>query len=95
MRADALGAQRRRGTPTAEVEATRPEHYIDVPEAVGVFDGWATLQAAMYDLLIAGFSCSGILLWLRCSTPEKERLAQKIMVGHSGRDVHVHRWSEA
>ncbi len=38
-----------------EIEAG-PEHDIDVPEAVGVFDSWATLQGAMYDLLIAGFS---------------------------------------
>jgi hypothetical protein len=188
-------------------KGTRPEHYIDTPEAVGVFDSWAALQASMYDLLIAGFSRfdismlaneeavreklgdrfwtakeleddpdvpraafvseeaigeleggitggflflgsaiamtallgpaataaasiaaaviggvpgaviggliarrlgaehkdyyrhqierGGILLWVRCSTPEKERLAQKIMAGHSGRDVHVHRWSEA
>jgi hypothetical protein len=37
----------------------------------------------------------GILLWVRCSTPEKERFAQQIMAGRSGRDVHVHRWSEA
>jgi hypothetical protein len=33
-----------------------PEHYIGVPEAVGVFDSYESLQAAMYDLLIAGFS---------------------------------------
>jgi hypothetical protein len=39
-----------------EVEPARPEHYIDVPEAVGVFDTWAALQGAMYDLLISGFS---------------------------------------
>jgi hypothetical protein len=32
--------------PIREVETERPEHYIDVPE-VGVFDSWATLQAAM------------------------------------------------
>lgn len=43
------------GETMPEIEA-RPEHYIDVPEAVGVFDSWTTLQAAMYDLLIAGFS---------------------------------------
>jgi hypothetical protein len=186
--------------------ARMPEHYIDVPEAVGVFDSWATLQAAMYDLLIAGFSRfdismlasedavreklgrqfwtsreleddpaaprtafvseeaigelaggiwggfvflgsaiamtalltpaatvaasiaaaviggapgavvggliarrigkhhedyylqqierGGVLLWVRCATPEKERLAREIMSGHSGRDVHIHAWSE-
>lgn len=37
----------------------------------------------------------GILLWVRTNTPEKEELATKIMEGHSGRDVHVHPWSEA
>lgn len=191
----------------AEVGDARPEHCIDTPEAVGVFDSWDALQAAMYDLLISGFSRfdismlaneeavreklgdrfwtakeleddpdvpraafvseeaigeleggitggflflgsaiamtalltpaataaasvaaaavggvpgaviggliarrigvqhkeyyrdqierGGILLWVRCATPEKERLAQKIMAVHSGRDVHVHRWSEA
>lgn len=36
--------------------ATRPDHYIDEPEAVGVFDDFKSFQAAMYDLLIAGFS---------------------------------------
>jgi hypothetical protein len=30
----------------------------------------------------------GILLWVRCFTPEKERLAQQIMAGHSVRYVH-------
>jgi hypothetical protein len=191
----------------AEIATGMPEHYIDVPEAVGVFDSWATLQAAMYDLLIAGFSRfdismlsneeavreklgdkfwtakeledkpdvpraafvseeaigelegaitggflflgsaiamtalltpaataaasvaaaviggapgaviggllarrvgkehkdyyahqierGGVLLWVRCADPEKERLAVAIMKGHSGRDVHVHAWSAA
>jgi hypothetical protein len=36
----------------------------------------------------------GILLWVRTATKEKEDLAVKIMKGHSGRDVHVHAWSE-
>lgn len=36
----------------------------------------------------------GILLWVRTSDKEKEELAVKIMKGHSGRDVHVHSWSE-
>jgi len=36
----------------------------------------------------------GILLWVRVPDAEKERLATTIMKGHSGRDVHVHSWSE-
>jgi hypothetical protein len=36
----------------------------------------------------------GILLWVRVADPERERLAVEIMKGHSGRDVHVHDWSE-
>jgi hypothetical protein len=36
----------------------------------------------------------GILLWVRVTDPEKERLAVEILKGHSGRDVHVHPWSE-
>jgi len=36
----------------------------------------------------------GILLWVRVADKEKEELAVKIMKGHSGRDVHVHDWSE-
>jgi hypothetical protein len=190
----------------SETSNKAPEHYIAVPEAVGVFDSFETLQAAMYDLLIAGFSRwdlsmlasedavteklgksywtagdladnpdapraafvseeaigelegavsggffflgsaiamtamltplstlaasiaavviggtpaaviggllarrigqkhrdyyqhqierGGILLWVRVASPEKERLAVGIMKGHSGRDVHVHPWSE-
>jgi hypothetical protein len=191
----------------ADLRAEKPEHYINVPEAVGVFASSDTLQAALDDLLIAGFSRfdisvlasedaatkklkkalwrseeledhpdaprrafvseeavgalegavsgafvylgsmiammamlnpastlaasvaaatiggspaavigallahrigqrhreyyadqierGGILLWVRCANPEKERLAVAIMKGHSGRDVHVHPWSEA
>ncbi len=30
--------------------------YINVPEVVGVFDSFETLQAAVYDLMMAGFS---------------------------------------
>jgi uncharacterized membrane protein YfcA len=189
-----------------DLRTDKPEHYIDVPEAVGVFASSDTLQAAMDDLLITGFSRfdisvlaseeaatrklkkslwrskeledhpeaprkafvseeavgslegavsgafiylgsmiammamlnpastlaasvaaaliggspgavvgallarrigqrhrdyyanqierGGILLWVRCATPEKERLAVEIMKGHSGQDVHVHPWSE-
>jgi hypothetical protein len=189
-----------------DLRTEKPEHYIDVPEAVGVFSSSETLQAAMDDLLITGFSRfdisvlaseetatrklkkslwrskvledhpeaprrafvseeavgalegavsgafiylgsmiammamlnpastlaasvaaaliggspgavvgallarrigqrhrdyyadqierGGILLWVRCATPEKERLAVEIMKGHSGQDVHVHPWSE-
>jgi hypothetical protein len=36
----------------------------------------------------------GILLWVRVADPEKEHLAVEILKGHSGRDVHVHPWSE-
>lgn len=36
----------------------------------------------------------GILLWVRTTDKEKEDLAVKILKGHSGRDVHVHPWSE-
>ena len=36
----------------------------------------------------------GILMWVRTRDKEKEDLAVKIMKGHSGRDVHVHAWSE-
>jgi len=36
----------------------------------------------------------GILLWVRVRDKAREELAVKIMKGHSGRDVHVHPWSE-
>lgn len=36
----------------------------------------------------------GILLWVRTIDADKEALAVKILKGHSGRDVHVHPWSE-
>lgn len=36
----------------------------------------------------------GILLWVRVRDKEHEDLAVKIMKEHSGRDVHVHPWSE-
>lgn len=36
----------------------------------------------------------GILLWVRVADAERERIAVDIMKGHSGRDVHVHPWSE-
>lgn len=36
----------------------------------------------------------GLLLWVRTKNAEREALATKIMKGHSGRDVHVHPWSE-
>ena len=35
----------------------------------------------------------GILLWVRVQDQEHEDLAVKILKGHSGRDVHVHQWS--
>ncbi len=40
----------------SEEENKTPEHLIDVPEAVGVFDDVESLQQAIYDLWIAGFS---------------------------------------
>lgn len=36
----------------------------------------------------------GILVWVRTVDKEREDLAVKILKGHSGRDVHVHPWSE-
>ena len=36
----------------------------------------------------------GILLWVRVRDKEQEDVAVKIMKEHSGRDVHVHPWSE-
>jgi hypothetical protein len=36
----------------------------------------------------------GILMWVRTRDKEREDLAVKILKGHSGRDVHVHGWSE-
>ncbi|MGO4910330.1 hypothetical protein ACEN2J_18630 [Pseudorhodobacter sp. W20_MBD10_FR17] len=36
----------------------------------------------------------GILLWVRTTDTAKQDLAVKILKGHSGRDVHVHDWSE-
>ncbi|SMX42342.1 hypothetical protein [Actibacterium lipolyticum] len=185
---------------------TKPDHYIDMPEAVAVFDTVESLQAAMYDLTLSGFSRydisvlgdakameeklghhywramelednpdapraafvseeavgelegaiaggffflgsaiamtalltpastlaasvaavaiggspgavigtllarrvgahhkdyyenqikhGGLLLWVRVVSKEKEELALKILKGHSGKDVHVHPWSE-
>lgn len=35
----------------------------------------------------------GILLWVRVRDKAREDLAVSIMKGHSGRDVHVHSWS--
>jgi VIT1/CCC1 family predicted Fe2+/Mn2+ transporter len=36
----------------------------------------------------------GILMWVRCRDKDREELAVQILKGHSGRDVHVHGWSE-
>ena len=36
----------------------------------------------------------GILMWVRTRDKDHEDLAVKILKGHSGRDVHVHPWSE-
>lgn len=32
----------------------------------------------------------GLLLWVRCSSPQRENSAMEILSKHSGRDVHVH-----
>jgi hypothetical protein len=36
----------------------------------------------------------GLLLWVRGRDKTHEEMAVKILKGHSGRDVHVHDWSE-
>lgn len=36
----------------------------------------------------------GILLWVRVDDMEKQRKAVEILKSHSGKDVHVHDWSE-
>lgn len=36
----------------------------------------------------------GILLWVRTQDEAKQELAKKILEGHSGKDVHIHDWSE-
>ena len=47
--------------------------YIDIPEAVGVFDSFKELQAAFYDLRMVGFSRYDISLLAR-----QEVLEQKL-----------------
>jgi hypothetical protein len=32
----------------------------------------------------------GLLLWVRCLNPEREKSAMEILSKHSGRDVHIH-----
>jgi hypothetical protein len=39
-------------------------------------------------------SKGGILLWVRADTAARQSLAMTIMQGHSGKDVHMHEWSE-
>ena len=36
----------------------------------------------------------GLLLWVRVDGPGQEQRALAILKGHSGRDVHIHPWSE-
>lgn len=36
----------------------------------------------------------GLLVWVRVSDKDKEKKAVDLLSGHSGRDVHVHGWSE-
>jgi hypothetical protein len=36
----------------------------------------------------------GILIWVRARDKDREKLAVDILQEHSGRDVHVHDWSE-
>ena len=47
--------------------------YINVPEAVGVFDSFETLQKAIYDLRMAGFSRYDISL-----LGSKEAMVEKL-----------------
>jgi hypothetical protein len=35
-----------------------------------------------------------MLLWVRVRDDAHEKMAVEILKGHSGRDVHVHPWSE-
>ena len=49
----------------SEEENKTPDRLIDVPEAVGVFDDVESLQQAVYDLWIAGFSRFGTSLLTR------------------------------
>lgn len=57
----------------SKVQAKHPEHYINVPEAVGVFDTFEDLQAAIYDLRMSGFSRFDISL-----LGDKEALVEKL-----------------
>lgn len=59
-------------------EAETPPHttVIDVPEAVGVFDSFKTLQEAIYDLMIAGFSRYDISL-LASEEAVEEKLGKR------------------
>lgn len=52
---------------------TEKTTYINVPEVVGVFDTFESMQAAMYDLMIAGFSRYDISV-LGSETALKEKL---------------------
>ncbi|PQO24925.1 hypothetical protein C2I36_00095 [Rhodobacteraceae bacterium WD3A24] len=36
----------------------------------------------------------GLLVWVRVADKDKEEKAVQLLEGHSGRDVHVHGWSE-
>ena len=47
--------------------------YINVPEAVGIFDSSETLQAAIYDLRMSGFSRADISL-----LGDKKALTEKL-----------------
>jgi len=53
----------------------KPHHstYINLPEAVGVFDSFETLQAAIYDLRMSGFSRYDISL-----LGSKEAMTEKL-----------------
>ena len=60
--------------PGAETKASSPKTtYINVPEAVGVFDAFAAQQAAFYDLRSVGFHLSDISLLGR-----QEALAERL-----------------
>lgn len=45
-----------KGIPMTQAASHEKTIVIEIPEAVGVFDNFADLQAAIYDLLMSGFS---------------------------------------
>lgn len=56
-----------------KAKAKHPDHYINIPEAVGVFETFKDLQAAIYDLRMSGFSRFDISL-----LGDKKALTEKL-----------------